>query len=416
MIQQKTAETVAAMLGACGFNAAGLSRRDEKRRSWGGSGTASWPGRIDVVTATIAFGMGIDKADIRKVIHYDLPKSMESYSQEIGRAGRDGLLSVCTVLGDRSGVPVLENFAYGDTPERAGLRQVLQTVQKAPDGNLEIRLQALSAETDIRPLPLKTTLVYLELRGMIRPRYVYFEDYPFRLIRPVQDIIDAFSGERRGFVETLFAHCRTARVWTTPDVTAAAAAAGSDRQRVVAALDYFDEKGWIELSPRSSVEIYSVLDQRFDLEKTTDWLDGLFAARETFEVERIGKMMTLLESETCLAAGLSGYFGERLEKPCGQCTPCETGTAVRLFDPPLPALSGFDFNALAGPLMEKIPPPVSVALVTRFLCGIRSPRLSRARAGGLSGFGALSGHPFRAVRHWVETQMPHDDSLPGSAT
>ncbi len=102
---RKSVNDTSAMLQARGFRAlpyhAGLSDGDRKRNQ-----EAFIRDETDVIVATIAFGMGIDKSNIRFVIHADLPKSIENYYQETGRAGRDGEPAHCTLL-----------FAQGDIPK-----------------------------------------------------------------------------------------------------------------------------------------------------------------------------------------------------------------------------------------------------------------------------------------------------------
>jgi ATP-dependent DNA helicase RecQ len=401
---QKTAEQVAEALVAAGFDAepyhAGMKmaqREQVQNRFMAGSS--------GIVVATIAFGMGIDKRDIRKVIHYDLPKSIENYSQEIGRAGRDGAPSVCTVLGNRGNLPVLENFVYGDTPEKTGIGCVLDRIRQAPGGKLEVRFQELSRASDIRLLPLKTLMVYLELKKIVIPKYAYFSRYPYKLLKTREEITQMFSGDRRDFVKTIFEFSRTAKVWTTPDIDAIVERTNSSRQRVLAALDYFDENGWIELVPKSAVEVFEVLRTDFDPAETIDALFRLFKEMEVHDIQRIQQMIDLFESPTCLAAGLSEYFGQNIGSPCGRCSVCREGKPAHLPPVSLSPLSNAAFTPVFDQFAEVVETPHSNDLVTRFLCGIKTPRLIERKATSLTAFGQLEAYPYREVSEWVARNL-----------
>jgi ATP-dependent DNA helicase RecQ len=364
-------------------------------------------GELECIVATIAFGMGIDKRDIRNVVHFDLPKSVENYSQEIGRAGRDGHASDCLVLASRDGLSVLENFVYGDTPELGGIRAVLDDLRAVgTGGQWELMLGQLSELSNIRALPLKTLLVQLELRGIIAPRYAYFAEYRFKLLLEDEALLAQFEGERRQFVEAILASSRRARTWSTLDFDLLYRDHGAERARVVKALDYFQEKGWLELESKQMTEVYAVLDGDFEVEALAADLHVHFRAHEASEIARIQAMLGLFESSECLSRRLALYFGdEQAPERCGHCSVCQGRVASLLPPPELPSLNGRDAQALCAAFVEKhlqyAGHAPSHECLTRFLCGVTTPLLTKLKARQLAGFAALEEYPYAEVREWL---------------
>lgn len=397
---QKTAEHIAEFLNRNGIDACAYhgGMKSEDRISIQNKFMA---GSLNCVVATIAFGMGIDKKDIRKVIHFDLPKSIENYSQEIGRSGRDGKESHCIVYGDKSNLPVLENFVYGDTPELSGIYHVLQDIQNS-EVNWEVKSTGLSRESNIKQLPLKTLLVYLSVKKIIKPLYSYFEEYTFKYLTESQNIINHFQGERKEFVQAILKNCHSKKVWTSIDIDSICSYYKTDRTRILTALDYFEEKNWIDLTAKQAVEVYEVIQKDFDINALSEELYRLFAEKEKTEINRIHKMIGFFEKDQCLSKELAGYFGENLTtEKCGHCSYCETGS-VKLLDSN--QNQDPDYSTQTSNLAEVkrlLQPHDSIENLTRYFCGIGTPLFNRLRIKKTYGFSSLEKYSYHNVKKWV---------------
>lgn len=424
---QKTAEEVAAHLRKSGLEArayhAGLP--DEQRHD---AQDAFMAGRVATIVATIAFGMGIDKADIRGVYHYNLPKTLENYAQETGRAGRDGKPAVCELLACADDRIVLDNFTYGDTPTPQAIRQLLDELlvsSASADGEWDISLYELAQITDIRPLVIETVITHLELAGVLRPLGSFYASYQWRLLKPEGAVLEGHTPDRQAFLRRLL-HCgKRGTKWTTLTPDEAAAELAEPRDRILKALTWLADAGSIELKPSGSRQRYRLdgpPDTR-DPEQLTASMQQLFAAREARDVERLQGVLDFAGHRGCLTRRLLHYFGEELgngrgdEAPvgCGSCTSCEeaaTAAAASCDDASrdipasaVPPITAEQISAVRGLIAEGHSSLGSPRQLARFLCGLTSPATTRERLGRHAAFGLLARVPFAAVLTQAEMLM-----------
>jgi ATP-dependent DNA helicase RecQ len=404
---QRTALRVAQLLSGAGLPArayhAGMSTEERVAvQEW-------WAGSPDgIVVATIAFGMGIDKADVRYVYHYNLPKGLESYSQEIGRAGRDGEESICELLACPDDVPTLENFAYGDTPTRDALAGLLADVLEHPVGvEFAVSEYELSVRYDLRPLVLRTALTYLELDGVLRQGTPFYAGYRLRPTRDsFDDVFSRFDASRAGFLRRLIASGKTGRTWTTIAPDEAASALGEKRSRIVAALEYLDQQGLVELQAAEVRQRYTVTARPDAPTELVDQLLERFARRERSETERIRNVLSLVTHDGCQVQALVAYFGETRAEPCGHCSHCLNGRSQQLPEPEprRPIETIVDATALAD-LRSTNPAALGTPRqAARFLAGITSPATTRARLTRHALFGPLAERRFLDILAWCEAQ------------
>ncbi|OIW32908.1 ATP-dependent DNA helicase [Coniochaeta ligniaria NRRL 30616] len=360
--------------------------------------------KVDIVVATIAFGMGIDKPDIRNVIHFDLPSTIEEYSQQVGRAGRDGKPSSCMYYMCPEDFPLRENFARGDLPSKSSLHSLLKDifsdeVVKLREGEVfKMSHYEQSREFDIRQSPLNVIYATLELRfGLIRAITPEYSEYKFVASPTYYRLVHTDKSPEGA---AIFKWAKKAQKWYKIDPTYIASSTGLRRMDIVRRLQQLHDQGALELKAGGVEPRYRVLKALPKTKKAIDELvDKVYKDLEKKEqdaLRRMQEVVNLMTGKRCFASALAAYFGMDLpgdKQKCGHCTFCRTGKAVVL--PPRPP-EHVDIQKIKA-VLQACDVRDDPRFLARVAFGIKSPRVTKLKLDKSPVFMSLSDHSFEAL-------------------
>ena len=323
MAQFLTSENISAT-----FYHAGLepSIKNQRQNSW-------QQNEVRVIVATNAFGMGIDKPDVRLVLHIDCPDSIEAYFQEAGRAGRDGKKAYAVLLwnkGDRKKLNkrVVENF-----PEKDYIKEVYEDlayyyqigVGSGAGYSFVFEIDKFSRTFKHFPVQTHSALQILERAG-----YIHYEMEPeararvmFKLGRNDLYRLDESSKFEDAVITALLrTYSGLFSNYVYIDEGLVAQEAGLTTQQVYVILKNLAQRNIIYFIPQRKTPFITYLQDRIDGEKVVLSKEIYEERKERF-VKRINAMQAYASNnEVCRSRQLLIYFGEKRHKDCEQCDVC----------------------------------------------------------------------------------------------
>ena len=353
-------------------------------------------GRLPVVVATNAFGMGIDKKDIRNIVHFDIPGTVEAYYQEIGRAGRDGRMSRAVLLFNRTDRRIQEFFINSSNPPAAWVRALWQWLVAHNSDVVHATLDEMSIALPSEADPRAAASCVYSIAREGRLQRISPSDRPARL--QVLGSPDVQPRGARGAVWSLIqergvgagqhldfhpeAWCRDLQL-SRSQLTAALRGL---EDREVLRYSPAERKGGVELRHRTEPLL---LDQ---------------AAIERKRKRELGKLDKMINytSDVCRRRYVVEYFGEKAPfDRCGTCDVCRAGAPVT--DGPRmlsPDEEGVVIRLLACVArMERLTGQqgFDANLIARVAVGARDATLEEQGFHQLSTFGVLGGNGKNSV-------------------
>lgn len=352
------------------------------------------------VCATIAFGMGIDKSNIRAVVHWDLASTVEEYSQQIGRAGRDGLLSKCMFFLAPSAFYLRELFARGDLPSRRSLAGLINDIFSLARGMrvhdvFKVSHYKQEREFDIRPSPLSIIYATLELHyGLFRAITPEYSTYKFEAMPSYYPIIKNDSSKE---AKAIRENAKKKTKYHDVDIAATCKNSGVGRFDIVRKLNDLDTRGVVKLQTTGMEYRYQIEKELPDTEAgINEIIDKVLAdlqGREKDAVHRGQEVMDLITGAKCFARALAEHFGMGLPNgqiSCGHCTFCMTKVPVQ---PPVRRVE-VTTAASIQPVLKAVDLRDDARFLARVAFGIKSPRVSQLKLDKNEVWQSLAGHDF----------------------
>ena len=330
---RKRTEAVARMLSSHNISAdyyhAGLDGESRAARQ------DAWiHNQTRVIVATNAFGMGIDKPDVRVVVHLDLPESLEAYYQEAGRAGRDEQKAYAVVLYDQNDVERLEKGVERSFPPLPMLRTVYQNIAnylRIAVGSSMLASYDFDLDDFAKTYRLVAYEVYYAIKRLEEAGFLQLNEgfhnpsklhirlnyqalYKYRIanatLEPLLDLVLRLHG---GELYTSYVTISESRI---------ASQLGSSVNEITKKLRLLHEQEVVSYSPRKDQPQLLFTTPRFDAAKLPLRASGLEERKQMYSEKITSVVRYVTHPHRCRTQLLLHYFGENYQENCGVCDHC----------------------------------------------------------------------------------------------